>query len=438
MKGLILTGLFLLIPQLGFTQAVNETDSIKKGWNIGFLPAIAFDSDLGIYYGIIINPYDYGNGSRYPDYMQSVLLQVAGYSRGSSEHYIDYDSFTLIPGVRFLSGMKYVSNRTFPFYGFNGNSAVYNHSWEDTDDPAYRTRVFYRQDRRVVKLYANIQDTIGRSRFQWHAGIELNSYKTDRVNIEKLNRKLDEIDFLPDVLSLYEIYTSWGLIRESEKYGGLSSSLLAGIMYDSRNRLTNPDRGFYTEVNIRWMPSFLSREGFSGINVGVIHRQYVSLIRNRLTFAYRVWLNADLGGDQPYYTRQLLTTFAGTEGFGGSGTIRGVLMQRIIASDFLLLTGEFRSRLINFRFINQNWYIGAVAFMDAGRIIKPVHLDMSLVPPSALEDYFRQSDHSIHKSAGGGLKLAMNENFVLSAEYAVPFDPQDGRSGLYLGLNYLF
>jgi len=32
----------------------------------------------------------------------------------------------------------------------------------------------------------------------------------------------------------------------------------------------------------------------------------------------------------------------------------------------------------------------------------------------------------------------MNENFVLSTEYAVPFNSQDGTSGLYLGLNYQF
>lgn len=195
----------------------NPADSVKKGWNFGFLPAIAFDSDLGLFYGIIINPFDYGDGSRYPNYMQTIRLQVAGYSRGSSEHYIDYDSFTLLPGVRFLTGMRYVGNQAYPFYGFNGNAVSYNHSWEDNEDPAYKSRMFFRQDRRVFQIYANIQDTIGKSKFQWHAGWSMGNYKIDTVNIAKLNRKLDAGEKLPYTPSLYQQYTDWGIIGESEK-----------------------------------------------------------------------------------------------------------------------------------------------------------------------------------------------------------------------------
>lgn len=436
MRKVIVSTLFLIFSINCFSQG--RADSIKRGWNIGFLPAIAFDSDLGVFYGIIINPFDYGNGSRYPDYMQQILLQVAGYSRGSSEHYIDYDSFTLLPGVRFLSGIRYVGNQAYPFYGFNGNSAIYDHAQEVDGDPAYKSRIFYRQDRRFFQVYANIQDTIGKSRFQWHAGWEMENYDIDTVNITKLNGKLDAEDKLPHIPTLYELYTDWGIIRESEKNGGLMNSFLFGLLYDTRNRLTNPDKGIYTELNIRWMPSFMNKNHFSGLNLGLIHKQYLSVIKKRLTFAYRIWLNVNLGGDQPYYTRQLLTTFTASEGYGGFSTLRGVLMNRIVTSDFLLGNFELRSRLINFRFINQNWYLGAIAFMDAGRIIKPVRIDLNRVPGELISEYFKEADKSIHKSFGCGLKLAMNENFVLSAEYARPSDPQDGISGLYLGLKYLF
>ena len=61
----------------------------------------------------------------------------------------------------------------------------------------------------------------------------------------------------------------------------------------------------------------------------------------------------------------------------------------------------------------------------------------SVLPPFESE-YFRGADKTVHMTAGGGIKLAMNENFVLSAEFAKTFDPQDGKSGLYLGLNYMF
>jgi outer membrane protein assembly factor BamA len=428
--------LFLLFSLNCFAQ--HKADSIKKGWNPGFLPAIAFDSDLGLFYGIIVNAYDYGDGKIYPNYHQSILFQVAGYSRGSSEHYIEYDSYTLLPSVRFLSRVRYVGNKAYPFYGFNGNQSYYNQAFEDVDSPEYKSRMFYRLDRKLFQVYANVQDTIGNSKFQWHIGWEMGSYKIDTVNITGINKKLKEGDRLPHTPTLYDQYTDWGLIRNSEKNGGLMNSFMVGLLYDSRNKLTNPDKGIYTELSLRWMPSFLNKNHFSGLSLGLIHKQYFTVIKKRLTFAYRLWFEAKLGGDPAYYTDQLLTTFASTEGYGGFNTLRGVLMNRIVTSDFILGNFELRSRLINFRFIKQNWYLGAIAFMDAGRILKPVNVNLNLVNPANQTLYFRGKDRTIHSTLGGGLKLAMNENFVLSAEYAKPFDPQDGLSGLYLGLNYLF
>ncbi|HRR94243.1 MAG TPA: hypothetical protein P5348_09655, partial [Bacteroidales bacterium] len=73
MKRLItlLSSVFILLDITAQDNAIVP----KKGWNIGFLPAVAYDSDLGVYYGIIINPFDYGDGSVYPNYRQSVYLQ---------------------------------------------------------------------------------------------------------------------------------------------------------------------------------------------------------------------------------------------------------------------------------------------------------------------------------------------------------------------------
>ena len=69
----------------------------------------------------------------------------------------------------------------------------------------------------------------------------------------------------------------------------------------------------------------------------------------------------------------------------------------------------------------------------------PVKIDIANVPSAAIiNEFFRERDKSIHKSLGAGLKLVMNENTVLSAEYAKPLDPQDGISDYILGFDYLF
>lgn len=431
----------LLVPFLLFLlESAGQQPEIitKKGWNFGFLPAVAYDSDLGIYYGIIINPFDYGDGSVYPDYLQSVFLQVSGYSGGSSEHILEYVSYSLLPSTRFSTGIKYTGYKAYPFYGYNGNESYYNVDWENDESSAYRTRMFYRLARKNFRILTDIQDTVGNTNYQWHLGFMANYCRTGAVDIVRMNKRLPASRQLPDTATLYNKYCEWGLLDDAERDGGITGTLMAGLIYDSRDRLTCPGKGVFSEVNLLWMPPFLCEKNYSYLKFGLIHRQYITLVTRRLIFAYRFWLNVNLAGDQPFYTRQLIAGFQGNEGYGGYSTLRGVLMQRIVAEGFILGTAELRSRLVNFRFINQNWYIGAVAFIDAGRIIKPVSLNLSNVPQADYEIFFRPSDRSLHKSAGGGLKLAMNENFVLSAEFAAPFDRQDGVSGLYLGLGYQF
>jgi outer membrane protein assembly factor BamA len=405
-------------------------DSIKKGWNIGYLPAIAYDSDLGLYYGIIVEPFDYGDGKIYPNYYQKLYFQVSGYSKGSSDHQFEWETYTFIPSMKFDLKLKYQGYKAYPFYGYNGNEAVYSHSWENEDDPAYKTRMFYRLARKHFRLSTDFQDTIGKSKFQWQAGWDLAYFDMGPVK---------DTGKYPDTLALYEKYINWDLISPEEKDGGITNSFLAGLIYDSRDRLTNPGKGIFTELNIRWMPSFLTSGNYSSLSIGFIHKQYFTLVPRRIIFAYRLWWNSNLFGDPPFYARQILTTFASTEGYGGTNTLRGVLMQRIVTRDFLLATAELRTRVVNFRFIKDNmWYLGAIAFADAGRILKPFSVNTSKVPSDLKPLYFTEPDKSIHATLGAGLKLVMNENFVLSAEYARPFDPQDGISGLYLGLGYQF
>ena len=43
-----------------------------------------------------------------------------------------------------------------------------------------------------------------------------------------------------------------------------------------------------------------------------------------------------------------------------------------------------------------------------------------------------------HSAAGIGLKIGWNENFVISADFGKALDKQDGNTGFYIGLNYLF
>jgi len=99
-----------------------------------------------------------------------------------------------------------------------------------------------------------------------------------------------------------------------------------------------------------------------------------------------------------------------------------------------------RWKFVRFNLINNNFYLGLSAFTDIGKVTKKVDVESLIVPESLIQqpDYFRLGDEKMHYSYGAGLHIAMNENFIIAIDYGLSVDRQDGTSGLYIGLNYLF
>ena len=127
-----------------FAQEVTEkkADKIKTGWNVGGLPVVAYDTDLGFEYGVLVNLFNYGDGSIYPKYRHNVYAEVSRYTKGSGINRLFYDSKYLIPGFRVTSDLAYLTDKTYDFYGFNGYESVFNLDWADdeTDDAQGRQR----------------------------------------------------------------------------------------------------------------------------------------------------------------------------------------------------------------------------------------------------------------------------------------------------------
>ena len=90
--------------------------------------------------------------------------------------------------------------------------------------------------------------------------------------------------------------------------------------------------------------------------------------------------------------------------------------------------------------------------MDAGMVVQPydkVVSDPHQVVLASTTDgiiydyeaYYDESNlYTPHLSAGCGLKVAMNDNFVLSVDWATALDKQDNGkfSNLYIKMGYMF
>jgi len=415
---------------------------IKKNWNFGALPTITFDTDLGFQYGALVNLYDYGDGSRYPKYNHSLYFEVSRFTKGSGINRFYYDSDELIKGLQTSFDLSYLSDQAYDFYGFNGYESVYQKNWIDDSQPSdvYKTRMFYKYDRKLFRLKVDLQGKLYGDHFKWTSGFNLQNFAIKSVNLDKLNKGKKGSDIIPAVDGLYEKYQQWGIISPEEANGGFVPTIKAGIVYDSRDNRPNPMKGVWTEAVLEGAPEFLGSES-SFLKLSLIHREYFTLIPQKLSFVYRLAYQTTLAGTTPfYYQSQVITsvlTGALSEGLGGAKTLRGVLRNRVVGDGFFYGNAELRWKVVNFSWINNNFYIGLIGFTDIGKVTKKIdisHSNLSTLPP----DFFNHGAEKMHTSYGAGLRVVMNQNFVIAADYGRATNAQDGSKGMYIGLNYLF
>ncbi|MBW8333647.1 MAG: outer membrane protein assembly factor [Prolixibacteraceae bacterium] len=443
MKKLLLSSMCIFLSLGLFSQTEKKDELIKKNWNFGALPAVTFDTDLGFQYGALVDLYNYGDGSRYPKYNHKFYFEVSRFTKGSGINRIYYDSDQLFKGLQTTFDLSYLSDMAYDFYGFNGYDAVYKADWTDDESADYKSRMFYKYDRKLFRFKGDIQGKLSGENFRWITGWNFQNFKVGSVNIEKLNKGKDDEDKLPTLAEepgLFEKYQDWGIIGGNEVDGGFVPTFKGGIVFDTRDNQPNPMKGVWTEAVIEASPKILGAES-SFSKLSLTHRQYFTIVPDNLSLVYRLAYQTTLGGTVPfYYQSQVITsqlTGATSEGLGGASTIRGILRNRVIGDGIFYGNVEARWKVVRFNFIKNNFYIGLNGFTDFGRVTKKIAVN----PNSTLGlpgDYLKKDAEKMHYSYGGGLIIAMNENFVIAMDYGMAADKQDGKSGFYMGLNYLF
>ncbi|HZL09336.1 MAG TPA: BamA/TamA family outer membrane protein [Prolixibacteraceae bacterium] len=444
MKKFQLSFLCVCLSIVLFAQPEKKDELIKKNWNFGALPTITFDTDLGFQYGALVNLYNYGDGSRFPKYNHSLYFEVSRFTKGSGINRFYYDSDQLIKGLQTSVDLSYLSDQGYDFYGFNGYDAVYQSDWIDSDNTAdYKTRMFYKYDRKLFRFKVDLQGKLSGDHIRWIGGFNLQNFAISSVNLDKLNKGKSGSDVLPPVDGLFELYQQWGIIPEKEANGGFVPALKGGIVYDSRDNRPNPMKGIWTEAVLEGAPEFLGAES-SFAKLSLIHRQYFTLVPKNLSFVYRLAYQTTVAGHTPfYYQSQVITsvlTGALSEGLGGGKTMRGILRNRVVGDGFFYGNLEMRWKVVRFNWINNNFYIGLNAFTDFGKVTEKIDVKSIIAPMSSVPqpDYFNWDAEKFHYSYGAGLRVVMNENFVIAADYGMTPNEQDGTSGIYIGLNYLF
>ncbi len=455
---LILCASFIFNFQLStfnFSCAHAQENHIRQGWTFGVLPSVAFDADLGFQYGALTNIYYFGDGSTYPEYLHSFYAEAAYTTKHFGIFRFSYDSKYLIPNHRLSVDLTYLPDQMCDFYGFNGYPSHYNPAYSTQGDDAYITRAYYKYRRDLFRFSADLQGEISKP-WYWNVGLGLLNFNVGPVDVARLNKfTKNEDKYLPDTVTLFDRYVDLTLIRADEASGGAHPYLHGGITFDTRDRQQNPRRGIHADAFLTYYAGLGNMSGYNNLKFNAAWRHYVPIIENRLTFAYRIGTQLNVSGECPFYLNtylnQLYMQRVVYEGLGGANSVRGIMRNRILAPGVAFANIELRTQLFKFNVGKNQFYVGLNPFLDAGMVVQSYYSvvndpekiilrpidDAYTIDPSCLDD---SRLHDLHLGAGCGLKVAMNDNFVLSVDWATAFDHQDNSkfSNLYIKMGYMF
>lgn len=395
--------------------AEEKKKDIKTGWSIIPFPILYFNSDIGIQYGASCDLLYYGNGDSYPNYKHKFNAEVSRSTRGGATYRFFYDSKYLIPDTRLTTDICYLAEDMLDFYGFNGYYSPY---FKDKD------KSFYRISREMFRFTTDFQHKI-KGNWAWVAGFAYYNYKQKKYQEEN---------------TLYQLYISEGIIRPDEAKGGNILQFKTGLAYDSRNIEGDPWKGIWSEAVLSGSPDWIDRNNYHHLRLTIVHRQYVPIWREKLTFAYRLGYQGTIAGHAPWYIQSNINTLylrqTYSEGLGGITSLRGIMRNRIIGDGVTWLNAELRYRFLNFRLFKQSWYFVLNPLFDAGMVVAS-HRAKQQKSTFSPEIYSNEKERP-HLSAGIGAKAVMNQNFVLSMEWGKAFDPRDGNNSLNFCMSFLF
>jgi len=98
---------------------------------------------------------------------------------------------------------------------------------------------------------------------------------------------------------------------------------------------------------------------------------------------------------------------------------------------------EFRWKFFRTVLFNQNLYLALNPFVDMGMTVDKYDVNYDEYNANNDND-ITEMDDELHVGYGMGLRIAINENFIVAVDYGMAKDKRDGSSGLYIGLDYLF
>lgn len=385
----------------------------RPGWGFGGLPAVNYNSDEGAGFGVVASAYRY-DGKVAP-YKTAINLVIFASTKAVHTHNLEVDALELgDPRLRLTVRGEFNATKTSNYCGV-GNAV--------TCDPAEAEAVAD-----ALTLEGDARDELVRR-----------YYRTRFINPVfradarwKLRDKPHRVEVLGGYRASamlpgdFQEATPWPDSRYEEDFPGgekaLMSVLQTGMMWDNRDNEPAPIRGYWAEATVRAAtPAWGSTTTYVGFNT--TFRGYLPLGTDRLVFADRVMVDG-MAGEA---TTLEIATPGGTQRmqfYGHMNAGRGIRQRRFLGKAKAMNQGELRWTAFSPKVGSSVIDIGFLGFADLGFV------------GEELADFGTMFDTPL-PSTGGGLRLALDKNFVVRADVGVS-PVEDWSPSVYIDLRNLF
>ncbi|PTL77913.1 BamA/TamA family outer membrane protein [Vitiosangium sp. GDMCC 1.1324] len=403
----------------------------RTGWRVLGLPLVSYNSDEGFGYGARLMLVDAGDGSEVP-YRRSVVAQFFQSTNGVAQHRLILDEpHFLSSNWRLGLNLALLNDRFSPYFGLGGQTSYVpaygvcaNRDALEEDpntcpgNPDFRGLRYYSFEQRTLpSVVLNARRPLSGP---WQLALGYRFRLTEvrtRYGADDLGQARDSRvveDARAGMLS--------GIHGEEEATSFRTAEVTASLLLDTRDNEPAPVRGMFHELALRGAATATgSASNYWGATLNL--RFYQPLFTERLVAAVRLFVDV-MGGDVPFF---LLTSFGGVEwldgwsGIGGVYTARGILKNRLQGQAKALANGELRFKFLSVSPWDQHLDFTLVAFVDAGQ---------------AWTDLRFADGGDPRYGAGGGLRIAWENDFILRVDYGI--SPRDGTTGFYLDFGHLF
>jgi outer membrane protein assembly factor BamA len=372
-----------------------QAQRVERGVEISGIPALNFDADEGLGYGIILQLYGYdGNAATYRWTLQPTVFLT---TEGRRDYTVFFDAPSRPEHPWRITGYAGREQQlATPYYGL-GNATPYDAALETGS-----TRYFYRYGRDRLRATVDLQHALGHPLLRGLVGA---GFSTDRIDLTPFDSGTTLIEH---DLSNHQPAT------------GHTNYLRVGLTWDSRDREIGTHSGTWADVIVQRVDRTLgATNDYTRSTVTVRHYQPLG---DRVTIANRL-LAQQVGGDAPFYAlTEIQTTQKAQDGLGGSSTVRGIPKDRYVGKGTIVSNNEIRWRAADFSLHGRASSIILSGFVDAGRVWDD-HIDLG----SALSD--------LHAGFGGGVRLAFGSSFVIATDVG---HSAQSTAPIYIGLGYQF